>query len=223
MALPFLAPILGMLAEKGLGLLSDALGSATDAGVEMIKGKVKEATGIDITSQNQVAQLSPEQIVELKKLEQDHEEFLVRTTLEQDEMYLKDTQNARKMQMAALKQDDRLSKRFIYAFAIILTTLTMIYCGLVTFMEIPPDNVRLAYTILGVLLGTVLSQIVAYFFGSSKGSSDKNNLIAELQSQVADMQGAHKVKEPLIADPSDQLRNLAEKYGISIGGSNGRG
>lgn len=206
--LPFLAPVVGMLADKGLNLLSDALGSAADTGVEAIKDKVKDVTGIDITNQEQVQKLSPAQVAELKKAEKAHEKFLVKYALKRDKMYIADTQSAREMQMSALRQDDRFAKRFVYWFAAILTAITLIYCGCVTFIEIPEDNVRLAYTILGVLLGTVLSQIIGFFFGSSKGSDDKNAMIREMQTAKTPN------APPPPAESSKTLRKLAQKYGL---------
>lgn len=60
-----LAPIISMLAGKGLSMLSSAVESAGDKAVEF----VKEKTGLDISSPEKVAALTPEQTLTLKQLE----------------------------------------------------------------------------------------------------------------------------------------------------------
>lgn len=51
---------------------------------------------------------------------------------------------------------------------------TTIYIGAVTFLTIPPDNVRIVDTIIGFLLGTIVSTIMTYWLGSSLGSKMKD-------------------------------------------------
>lgn len=84
-----------------------------------------------------------------------------------------DRDSARKMQMAALSQDDVFSKRFIYYYASFWSICAAFYIGFITFGQIPESNVRFADTILGFLLGTVIATIMQFFFGSSKSSKDK--------------------------------------------------
>lgn len=85
-----------------------------------------------------------------------------------------DKASARNMQMAALAQEDRFSKRFIYYFACFWAVATTAYLGFITFGNIPENNIRFADTILGFLLGTVVSSIMQYFYGSSFGSRLKD-------------------------------------------------
>ena len=54
------------------------------------------------------------------------------------------------------------------------------YIFLITFLTIPADNIRFADTVLGFLLGTVIATILNFFFGSSKGSSDKQDIINKI-------------------------------------------
>lgn len=114
--------------------------------------------------------VTPEQKQEFDKLLQDYE-------LNELQAYLGDVQDARSMQVEALKQDDKFSKRFTYYLAAGSLVLGFAYIFLITFSEIPVDNQRFADTILGVVIATVITTIYNFFFGSSKGSVDKNNLL----------------------------------------------
>ena len=181
--LPFLAPIVGMLAEKGLSLLSDTVSSVTDKGVDKLKEFVEEKVGIDITSKEQVQKLTPEQIEKLKRLEFEEKKFFEEIKFRYYQESLKDRADARSMQKEALKQDDKFSKRFIYYYAGFITIITFIYIYLITFLTIPKENIRFADTVLGFLLGQGLSVILAFFFGSSHSSQIKNKVIEEIKSK----------------------------------------
>lgn len=166
---PFLLPLI----SKGLSLLGNAA---------LVKGKewIKEKTGVDVSK----ASLSDEDITKLKEYELTHAIQLEQIKLENnkldlalEEMFLKDKQGARVMQGIALNQDDIFSKRFIYYYATFLSMLTFAYVFIITFMDIPDNNVRFADTTLGFLLGSILSPIVGFMYGSSKSSQAKDELL----------------------------------------------
>ncbi len=104
--------------------------------------------------------------------------------LELEKLAYADTANAREMQVVALQQEDLFSKRFVYYFATYWSVMSSMYIGWITFGTIPVDNVRFADTCLGFILGTLVASIVTYFFGSTKGSDNKNTTIAELAKKV---------------------------------------
>lgn len=168
-----MGPIVGALLTGGLSLLGNAV---------MSKGLkwLEEKTGIDLSGDD----LTEEQLAKLKQFEMDHEEELIklkqednRILAEYEKMYLQDTQDARSMQKVALVQDDKFVKRFIYYFAIFWAVVAIGYIVAITFINIPEDNIRFADTILGFLLGTIVSQIIAFFYGSSKSSQNKDDVI----------------------------------------------
>ena len=95
-------------------------------------------------------------------------------TKEFNRLYVLDAQDradARSLQKAALAQDDLFSKRFVYYLAAFWSVVSSIYFFLTTFVEV--KNERVSDTILGFLLGTIIGTVINFFFGSSKGSSDK--------------------------------------------------
>lgn len=51
-------------------------------------------------------------------------------------------------------------------------------------VEIPDKNAQALNLIIGALIGSFTS-VVQYFFGSSKGSADKNEIIANTQKPTA--------------------------------------
>lgn len=90
-----------------------------------------------------------------------------------------DRASARSMQIAALQQDDWLAKNFIYIFTATWSIFAMTYFAFVTFGTVAESGIRMADTILGVLIGTVLTGFFNFFFGSSKGSKDKTDALAK--------------------------------------------
>jgi hypothetical protein len=97
--------------------------------------------------------------------------------------YLADVANARDLQKAALAQDDKFSKRFIYWFTAGSVILGFAYIFFITFCTIPTQGQRFADTILGVVISIIFGTIYNFFYGSSKGSHDKNDIIQTLKKQ----------------------------------------
>jgi len=164
--------ILKPLLAQGLSLIGNAV---------LSKGKdwVEEKTGVTLAPE-----MSSAELLTLKQYEMDHEESLMKLRHEDDKLsaeiekaYLADTQSARTMQVAALAQDDKLAKRFVYYFAIFWSLSAAAYIAGITFGTIPEANIRFADTILGFLLGTIVAQIISFFYGSSRSSQNKEEVI----------------------------------------------
>lgn len=111
--------------------------------------------------------LTPEQEIEFN-------DALAEYQLKEMESLVRNNESARNMQMTALQQDDKFSKRFIYYLAAFWSLFAVIYVMWITFGEVPEENKRFADTILGFLLGTIVAAVIQFFFGSSIGSKEKD-------------------------------------------------
>lgn len=172
-----MAPLIAALINAGLPLLANAV---------MSKGKdiVEEKTGIKLPDIQMGQSIPPEQVVALRKVEVDRETTLRELDVREFEAETKDKQDARDLQKIALTQDDEFAKNFIYYFAVLWTVLASIYIYSITFTEIPKDNVRYVDLVLGFLLGTALSGVFQFFFGSSARSAAKDSTIKNMAKQI---------------------------------------
>ena len=94
-----------------------------------------------------------------------------------------DQSSARDMQKGALAQEDKFAKRFVYYYAIGITSFSFVYFFAVTMMTLDVDQRTIANIILGFLLGTGLATIISFFYGTSYGSLQKNKQIEILSSK----------------------------------------
>jgi len=94
--------------------------------------------------------------------------------LEETKAYLGDVQNARAREIEFIKQGKRDWMQTTVA-AIGLVMLGFVLYVLV-YRHIPDDNKTLFIHFIGIIEGVALS-IFGYYFGTSKGSTDKNKLI----------------------------------------------
>ena len=158
--LPILAGIVSTLISNNLPKVAQAV---VDKGVDYVSDKL----GVELKPD-----MSNEDIQKIAEAAQKHEEFCI-------EQAYKDTADARDMQKEALKQDDVWSKRFIYIFASAWSLFAMIFILMVSFGTIPPGSVRFVDTTLGFLLGTVVSTVIQFFFGSSVTSRKRTDELVE--------------------------------------------
>ena len=156
---PLLAGIVSSLIQNNLPKVAQAV---VDKGLDY----VQEKTGIELKPD-----MSQEEVKALRESAMKHEEFMV-------EQANKNTADARAMQVAALQQDDKFSKRFVMYLATFWSLTAVVYIFLITFTNIPELNIRFADTILGFLLGTVVATILNFFLGSSAGSKEKTEALA---------------------------------------------
>ena len=64
--------------------------------------------------------------------------------------------------------------KFLRKLALIWTVFSICYITSISFIEIPLSSVRFVDTIIGFLLGTIISAIIQFFYGSSLGSKEKS-------------------------------------------------
>jgi hypothetical protein len=160
---PFKETKLGKIVTEKLPQVASVVGDLLpDSGV---LGVVKNA--IDM------ATISPN---EKKELLEAHSEL----ELEVYKLDIEDRGNARNMQIEALKQSDNFSKRFIYFFSAFWSVFSALYLGGITFCDVPTNSIRIVDTVLGFILGTAITMMFSYFYGSSAGAAKRNDTVYDL-------------------------------------------
>jgi uncharacterized membrane protein YwzB len=155
--------------DKLIDLLKSAAPALATAAAGPLGGMVVKAIsdklGVpnDVEAVTQAVAADPE--IELKLREIDLAQFKAEA---------EDRANARAMQVAAIQSDDPFVRRYLYYFITFWSLFAAIYIPWITFGVIPEDNVRFADTILGFLLGTMVSSMFAFLLGSSLGSRNKD-------------------------------------------------
>ena len=148
--------VLKFLKETGLDIARVGLDIADDF-FPPLEGITK------LLNRNNV-NLNPEQEAKLKEL-----------YLEEKALHNADRASARNLQSDALSQKDKFSKRFIYYLAAFWSIASVAYIFCATFLNI--ENVSVANTVLGFILGTIVATIINFFYGTSETSNDNQNLI----------------------------------------------
>jgi hypothetical protein len=158
--------LLDILKSAAPGLATLVAGPVGGMAVKAIASKF----GVEDTVEAVTAHLqaNPDDALKLKEID-----------LKQFELENQDRDSARKMQIAALGQDDKEAKNFIYRFAWFWSITSVIYFFCVTFVKMPEGSRDFANIILGFILGTAIASIFNFFYGSSKSSKDKTDAMSK--------------------------------------------
>lgn len=71
----------------------------------------------------------------------------------------------------------------LYVFSAVIILSTLVWFGILLFIKIPVENKDLITTAAGIFLGSGWTQILNWWFGSSKGSSDKNEILSDNKNE----------------------------------------
>lgn len=183
MALPLLlAPIIGMLADKGLNTLSKAL----DIGGEKVISLVEEKTGIKLEEPDGI---NDDSIQKLKEFESNHELELLRIALEnkkEDNRHnenvissiVGDKQNARNSSHLGDLQTD-IGKRIFIQTSILIPLLILINVLLISYasdLKLGEAMISMVSTLIGIALNNSYRErqsMIEFLFGSSIGNKTK--------------------------------------------------
>ncbi len=171
-------PIVAALFQQGLTVLGNAV---------LAKGKevVEDKLGIKLPDGEKP--LDPEQVIRLREIEAEHEQWLIEANIRKREQELEserlayaDLADAREREVKIATSDDApmLNKVITPILAIGLLALTFFLFSVVLFNSGAIDGNRkdLVIYILGVL-SAISTQVVTYYFGSSRGSAVKDETI----------------------------------------------
>jgi len=140
-----------------LGLVGDILPDQGALGV--IKNLISKDSGIPDGDK-----------LEFEKLARDYEQ-------EELKMILADKDSARDLQKAALLQDDKFSKNYIYYLGSFIIVSAVMFGVMLFFVEVPAENKRLVEMFADIFLFAGALAVIQFFFGSSKSSHDKTHML----------------------------------------------
>ena len=155
--LPIVAGIVANLINNGMHKVADQV---IEKGVDAVQEKL----GIELKPEGEA---TPDYNAKLSAEAMKHEEFMA----ELDE---KSRQRATDMQMAAMKSDDKFVRRFLYYFIALWSIFSVIFIPCLIWVSIPDSGLRYADTILGYVMGTIVTGMFAFLLGSSQGSRLKD-------------------------------------------------
>ena len=167
-----------------VGASAPLLGNAIVPGIGGTAGSlIAKMLGCDPNDPKEIERqlkADPEMALKLKKLELEHEQFLITSAQENDKMYLNDVQDARSREVEYTKATGEMNwPMYTLAGLITIGFFITIIC-LFRFELIAFNKELIIYTVGG--LQSAFITVVAYFFGSSKGSSDKNKMLDKTKS-----------------------------------------
>lgn len=140
-------------------------------------------TGVEIFTKVQEGKMSfNEAQIELEKQKLLIEADADKRADELETAYLNDTADARDMNKVAIQSEDKFVRRFIYYFAAGAFGVVSLMAIMLFYVEIPAGNERVLDMTIGSMLGALLT-IFAFFYGSTKGSKDKTEIMGSLLSK----------------------------------------
>jgi hypothetical protein len=156
----------GLLKNVAPGLATVVAGPLGGMAVKAMADRLGVSDTVEAVTQ--AIQADPEAAMKLAEID-----------LKQFQLENEDRASARHMQEVALQQDSWFAKNFLYLFTSVWSVFAMTFFSLASFYTIPEANTRIVDTIIGVLIGTVLTGFFNFFFGSSKGSKDKTDALVK--------------------------------------------
>ena len=169
-----------LLSEKGLDVLSMAFDGPYEPALASIATDILDSLGVDINNPNCLGCLSDDQVGALKEYEKAHTQDLLLIVVRRKNAapLEKPAPGCTNCNLSPLS-NSRPNSVFLQNFGGAMVLLTFAYIFLITWLPIPEKNQRFVDIILGWLIGSVVTTVVNFFFGSSIKKSD-------LRKQVAD-------------------------------------
>jgi energy-converting hydrogenase Eha subunit A len=162
---PIIASIVSGLISNGLPKIADAV---IEKGVDYVEGKL----GVTLKPEDE---MKPEDVKDLRERAMQHKEFMA-------ELEAKDRASARdrEIQISTNDKAPLINKVVTPVLALGVVSLAFVLFGVLLFIDVKPEAKDILIYVLGVLSAAV-TQILSYYFGSSQGSKDKNELLKEQQ------------------------------------------
>ncbi len=154
----------GTLASSGVSVLLNALGLKSDAKPDEVMEAIKA---------------SPEAALKLKEAEIEFKVKMGEQRLEEVKANLADRGSARTREVEITKATGRRDiNQYILAWVIVSGFFGL--TSLLVFKTVPQDSSGVVFMLFGAL-SAAFGGVTQYYFGSSKGSSEKTELLAQAE------------------------------------------
>lgn len=163
---PILGTVIGGPAGGALGGVVSTVASAFGLGEE-------EATPQKLSD---IISSDPEAAIKLKQIESEHKIELEKLAFQMESIRLADTQNARKREMDIVKATGKRDWN-LYALSWIVVAGFFSLCAMLMVVSLPKGQNEVIFMLFGAL-SSGFGQVLQYFFGSSKSSTDKTKLMS---------------------------------------------
>ena len=168
---PVIANVIGSIAG---GTIVGGAAEKVVSGLLSLFGLKPDATPDQLN--NAIAQ-DPQAALKLRQAEMEYNLALNKQKLDDQQAFLNDIQNARNMMVETTKATGKRDVN-LYALAwLIVAGFFMLTCLLV-FKDLPKDSNGVIFMLFGAL-SAAFGSVVGYFFGSSKSSGEKTELLAK--------------------------------------------
>jgi len=161
---------LGAIAPIAGTMIGGPFGAIAGAAVGKIFGHEEGVVPNEREMEKYIAKATPGQLEALKRLDAELEIKMEELEIKREQLSFDDTSNARAMQ----KENKSFFPAILCSVLVVGFFITL-YC-LMQF-EIPDSNKAVVYTMIGTL-GTLCIASVQFWVGTTKGSSDKNNMLS---------------------------------------------
>jgi len=129
---------------------------------------------------NEAIAKDPQSALKLRQSEMEYNLALNKQKLDEQDAFLRDIQNARNMMVETTKATGKRDVN-LYALAWVIVVGFFSLTCLLIFRDVPKDSNGVIFMLFGALVAG-FGSVVGYFFGSSKSSADKTELIAKAGS-----------------------------------------
>ena len=163
-----------------MGFLTDLFAG----GASQLVDSIGNALDKNITTTEEKMQLE----LEMKKADWQFQTEMRKLSVEEKQLVFQDIDSARKMASAVQTSPNasKLSKNVSPILALGTTLLTFVLFYLLIFQrkQLEENNSKeIVLYILGVL-SAIITQVYSFYFGSSQGSSDKNQIIQSMREKA---------------------------------------
>ena len=173
------------IAAIGLPTLGTIVGGPAGAAIGGLLGKAILGEE-EVTQENMLKAMGdPESIMKMKQFEMEHKLELEKLLVEQERLRLADVMDARNRQV---RSEEATGKRDynLYALAWLIVVGFFALIGVLLFAPdaLSKEEWTTILPVITMLFGAMsagFGQVLQYFFGSSKSSQDKTNLLAKAE------------------------------------------